>query len=71
MDKAQARGETCRKRFRSWREMRASGTGSGSHTIGPAGDGAALTLRQTTTGCVNVGARRTHGDVITLTPVPR
>lgn len=49
----------------------ATGTGSGSYTIKPAGDGQSLTLRQTTTGCVNVGACRTNTDTITLTPVPR
>ena len=49
----------------------ATGTGSGTYTIEPAGDGFALTLRQTTTGCVNVGACKTNSEAITLTPVPR
>lgn len=49
----------------------ATGTGNGTYTIEPAGDGHALSLRQTTIGCVDVGSCKTNTETITLTPVPR
>jgi hypothetical protein len=50
-----------------------SGAGKGTYTIGPSGDGWTLTIKQTTTGCMNgiPGSCKTNNEVLTLTPVPR
>ena len=50
-----------------------SGAGSGTYTIGPSGDGSTMTIKQTTTGCINgvPGSCKTNSEVLTLTPVSR
>lgn len=50
-----------------------SGKGNGTYTIGPSGDGHALTIKQTTKGCITgiPNSCKTNSEVLTLTPVPR
>jgi hypothetical protein len=50
-----------------------SGAGKGTYTIGPSGDGSTMTIKQTTTGCIDgiPGSCKTNNEVLTLTPVSR
>lgn len=50
-----------------------SGAGKGTYTIGPSGDGATMTIQQTTTGCITgiANSCKTNSEVLTLTPVAR
>jgi hypothetical protein len=50
-----------------------TGSGSGTYTIAPSGDGSTMTIKQTTTGCMDgiAGSCMTNSEVLTLTPVPR
>lgn len=50
-----------------------SGAGSGTYTIGPSGDGSTMTIKQTTTGCMDgiPGSCKTNNEVLTLTPISR
>lgn len=50
-----------------------SGSGTGTYTIAPSGDGSTMTIKQTTTGCMDgiPGSCKTNSEVLTLTPVAR
>ena len=50
-----------------------SGSGTGTYTMSPSGDGSTMTIKQTTTGCMDgiPGSCKTNSEVLTLTPVAR